>query len=374
MTLTHEHLSRIIDVAHAGDLQFVDLVGLAELDPATAFRGKVLRGTDLRRQDLRGFNFNGAVFIDCDFEGAKLVGCDFCGADLSNAKGITLVMLAEAMTDAETRSPIPQASLWFPGCSTSWAEPSGNDRYGPWVTLRVPGTEVRQRLRWIPPGAFMIGSPDSEPGRFVNEGPQLGITISRGYWMFETSCSEELWQAVMCKEPCNPRGPRFPITNVSWNEAQAFVSRLNSALPSLGASLPSEARWEYGCRAGTDTAYCLGSDISKEQVCFDSSTPVPVGALPPNQWGVHEMHGNVMEWCEDHWHDNYLGAPSDGSAWLDGAALRVIRGGSYGHAAREVRAAYRVGIEPGISGVQLGFRCVVWHSPCEVDSVDETAV
>jgi formylglycine-generating enzyme required for sulfatase activity len=124
--------------------------------------------------------------------------------------------------------------------------------------------------------------------------------------------------------------------------------------------LPSEAQWEYACRAGTQTPYSFGTTVTTKQVCYDSYGPVVVGSLSANGWGLHEMHGNVWEWCEDHWHDTYDGAPIDGSAWIDtdrGAALRVVGGGSWRNDARSVRAANRGGHDPAYRLAILGFRC-----------------
>ena len=125
-------------------------------------------------------------------------------------------------------------------------------------------------------------------------------------------------------------GAGFPITEVSWDEAQIFLQKLNALKPGLDLSLPSEAQWEYACRAGTTTPYSFGTTISRKQICYDARAPVEVGSLPPNQWGLFEMHGNACEWCDDVWHPNYDGAPADGSARAGGgAANRVIRGGSW---------------------------------------------
>jgi len=164
----------------------------------------------------------------------------------------------------------------------------------------------------------------------------------------------------MGRPPEPQRGARFPVTGVSWDDTQAFIQNLNTRLPGIALALPSEAQWEYACRAGTQTPYSFGTTITREQVCYDSSGPVKVGSLPANGWGLHEMHGNVYEWCADHWHNNYEGAPRDGSAWIDtdsGAASRVIRGGSWSDDARGVRAAYRRHDDPSLRCDFLGFRC-----------------
>lgn len=149
-TLTRDHLRRIVAVAHARDLGFVDLVGLAELDPATAFRGAVIRGADLRFQDLAGF----------DLTGARLIDCRIAGLDLSRALGVTEATLAGSDRDDTVRlSSAFRDAFWATGIPPSWAEDRGRDRYGPWVSFCVPGTQVRQRMRWVPAGEFMILNP-----------------------------------------------------------------------------------------------------------------------------------------------------------------------------------------------------------------------
>ena len=143
--------------------------------------------------------------------------------------------------------------------------------------------------------------------------------------------------------------------------SRAFASKLNDALPGLSLRLPSEAQWEYACRAGTDTPYRFGKRVSKRRVRYGlpyEAGPAEAGSLPPNPWGMHEMHGNVWEGCEDDWQDNYDGAPTDGSARPAGrTAGRVVRGGSRGNDARYVRAAIRGGLDPSFRNDSLGFRC-----------------
>ena len=356
MTLTVSDLRRIARVAHARELNFVDLVRLVKLDPARAFRGAVLRG-DMRGQNLAGFDFTGAEFR----------GCDLRGADLSDAVGVTPEMLEHAHTDETTI--LPRALFWTRGKAPSWAEDWGRDSFGPWVTFRIPGTDVTQRMRWCPPGEFMMGSPYDEPGRFNNEGPRHCVVLERGFWMFDTACTEALWSAVMNTAPRHPLGPGYPVTHVSWDDARDFVQRLNALLPGLSVDLPSEARWEYAGRAGTDTAYNFGKRVSKKRVRYSSDKPVEVGSLPANKWGLFEMHGNIWEWCLDHWHGNYDGAPDDGSAWLgaERAASRVFRGGSWLVIARIVRAAFRLGDDPAARGGSIGFRCARVQSDSEAE-------
>ena len=350
MNLSKRDLKRIGQVAHARDLNFVQLVKLGGVDRRTAFRGAVLRDVDMRDQDLTGFNF-------C---GTSLPGCDLRGTDLSGTMGLTAEALATARIDETTRLPRGRRDgFWVSGFAPFWADQWGSDRFGLWVAFSVVGADgkrVSQRLRWCPPGSFLMGS-EKEAGRDDDEGPRHRVTLAAGFWMFETSCTEELWAAVM-KRPGSLGIGGLPITNVSWEDAQAFVAALNATRPGLGLSLPSEAQWEYAYRAGTNTPYNFGKEVTKEQVDVDGDGPVLVGSLPANAWGLHEMHGNVWEWCADTWHDSHDGAPRDGSAWIDeGAANRVVRGGAFNVTARNVRSAYRLRSGPGARYVHLGFRC-----------------
>jgi formylglycine-generating enzyme required for sulfatase activity len=258
-----------------------------------------------------------------------------------------------------------------------WASAIGRDRFGLWTEFQLDAKAwppVKQRMRWIPPGRFMMGSPEDEPGRWPDEGPQHLVTVSTGFWLFDTACTQRLWQALMGENPSRfSDDPGLPVDSVSWNDCNAFIQRINAANPGLNLVLPSEAQWEYACRAGTTTPFSLGLDITLRDVNFSvgrpqkegeevefKDRPVPVGTLPANPWGLHEMHGNLWEWCADHFHPNYEGAPVDGSPWLDhskGGARRVLRGGSWNDAAGGCRSAARIGIDPGARRGNIGFRC-----------------
>jgi formylglycine-generating enzyme required for sulfatase activity len=302
-------------------------------------------------------------------------------AATGSIEGSLLVSLLAAANEIVI---VPAGGFWASGAAPSWADDWGYDAHGPWVAFSVIGAgfaRVTQRMRWIRPGHFQMGSPKNEVGRSAWEGPRHAVTIRRGFWMFDKACSEALWDAVMglsqdaklplaeSARPANAAGSRqtverkvrgagFPITEVSWDDVQIFLQTLNALKPGLDLSLPSEAQWEYACRAGTDTPYSFGKTISRDQVCYQADAPVEVGSLPPNGWGLFEMHGNVFEWCADTWHDSYEGTPPDGSARIEteGAAVRVIRGGSWLDYARYVRAAFRYGSDPSSRGA-FGFRC-----------------
>ena len=288
-------------------------------------------------------------------------------ADLTSRNGWIRV---EALPEEVDRN-----TFWKSTQPPPWAEDWGTDEHGHWVTFSITdqqGNKITQRMRWIAPGTFLMGSPDDEPERFGDEGPQHQVTISQGFWLFDTACTQALWQAVMGNNPSRFQGIDRPVEYVSWNNCQDFLKKLNERLPGLDLSLPTEAQWEYACRAGTTTPFSFGTNITPEQVNYDGNYPyaggkkgmyreqtVPVASLSPNPWGLYEMHGNVWEWCQDHWHGNYQGAPTDGSAWVgaEAGALRVLRGGSwYGHA-RAVRAADRRAYDPAYRYAYLGFRC-----------------
>jgi formylglycine-generating enzyme required for sulfatase activity len=156
---------------------------------------------------------------------------------------------------------------------------------------------------------------------------------------------------------------RRPVINVSWRDAHAYCEWLakETGQPYL---LPSEAEWEYACRAGTTTRYAFGDTIAPKDANYSESKvgrTTEVGSYPPNAWGVYDLHGNVWEWVEDVWHESYKGAPADGAAWTNGegkqsSRLRVYRGGSRNNHPRVLRSAYRSGIKPVYRKSNLGFR------------------
>ncbi len=351
-------LRRIARVALDRNAGFTGLVGLAELDPGIAFRGAVMRG-DLSYQDLGGFDFTGATFA---------ASCDLRGADLTYTKGITPEMLAGAIHDDSTIRPLDW--FWAKGRVPGWVEDWGRDEYGTWATFRVPGTAVTQRMRWCLEGSFMMGTDKDDPASWGDEHPRHRVTLRDGFWMFDTACTEAMWGAVMGVPSETRRGPDFPVTAVSWAQVQDFIIKLNDRVPGLALSLPSEARWEYACRAGTKTPYSFGETVTTAQVRFGEGLkagPVPVATLPPNPFGLYEMHGNVWEWCADVYANTYDGAPTDGSARppSDGAASRVIRGGSWNDGARFVRSAVRLPNAPSDRDSRVGFRCARVHSESE---------
>ena len=150
-------------------------------------------------------------------------------------------------------------TAWHPlanGCPPDWASGWGQDRYG--VFVEFTWLEVTQRLRWISPGRFRMGSPEDEPGRYDDEGPRHQVTLTQGFWLFDTPCTQALWEAVMGKNPSRFQSPTRPVEQVSWDDVQQFLDQTNAKIPDLNLVLPSEAQWEYACRAGTETAIYTG--------------------------------------------------------------------------------------------------------------------
>ncbi len=268
---------------------------------------------------------------------------------------------------------LEEDTFWKSGIPPAWAVDWGEDKFGPWVAFEIEG--IRQRMRWIEPGAFRMGSPDDEPGRWgkesgaYNEGPQHSVTISRGFWLFDTACTQALWQAVMGDNPSRFQGPDRPVEQVSWEDCQTFLIKINGLVSGLDLSLPTEAQWEYACRAGTTTPFSCGYNITPAQVNYDGNYPyeggakglyrqqtVPVASLPPNQWGLFEMHGNVGEWCHDRWRRYTADSATDPIGTTAGDAGRVLRGGSWSNSARDVQCADRIADRPGDRDDNFSFR------------------
>src|SRR5512135_1670804 len=198
------------------------------------------------------------------------------------------------------------------GIPPTWASEWGEDRlHGPWCAFEVG--DVVQRLRWIPPGVFWMGSPEDEERRFSYEGPRHLVSIDSGFWMFDTPCTQALWEAVMGENPSyfkvadRPKeGADRPVESVSWKQCQEFLTALNSRLDGIQLSLPSEAQWEYACRAGTVTArYSENLDAIAWYDENSGNATHSVAGKEANSWGLYDMLGNVWEWCANVWVKDY---------------------------------------------------------------------
>jgi formylglycine-generating enzyme required for sulfatase activity len=197
---------------------------------------------------------------------------------------------------------------------------------------------------------------------------QHRVILTQGYWLADTTCTQALWQAVLGDNPSQFKGEDRPVETVSWNDVQRFIARLNKRVPGGDFRLPTEAEWEFACRAGTRTAFWFGDQVSPEQVNYDGDYPyaggskglsrgetVEVKALPCNGWGLYQMHGNVWEWCQDWLGDNPTETVVDPTGPVGGEG-RVLRGGSWFSGGRSVRSANRNHDDPGNRHDNYGFR------------------
>ena len=277
-------------------------------------------------------------------------------------------------------------------------------------------------MKFIPAGSFLMGSPEHEPDRLSTEGPQHEVTLG-AFWMAQTPITQAQWRVVagwprvkrdLDPEPSFFKGDNRPVERVSWLDAMEFCHRL-SQRTGWKYTLPSEAQWEYACRAGTTTPFHFGDTISTELANYDGNysygqgpkgiyrqQTTDVASFPANAWGLHDMHGNVWEWCLDEWRASYEGAPVDGSAWEDhslgestpaccaagrgtttpgtaarlaaapttrasattasvsasvaSSANRLLRGGSWLGHPRFCRSAYRIATLPDFRDFFIGFR------------------
>ena len=203
--------------------------------------------------------------------------------------------------------------------------------------------DVEYAFRWCPPGTFMMGSPESEEGKQGGE-TQHQVTLTQGFWMLETEVTQQMWISIMGSNPSEFNGAKRPVEKVSWDDCQEYITKLNSmgiAPAGFKFSLPTEAQWEYACRAGTTTAFYFGNTLSKEQANFGDQRTREVGSFPANAWGLYDMHGNVSEWCLDIFGDYISGAVTDPMGASTGDR-RVLRGGGLRNNAGFCRSALRI--------------------------------
>ncbi|MGF1569302.1 MAG: SUMF1/EgtB/PvdO family nonheme iron enzyme [Nodosilinea sp.] len=245
------------------------------------------------------------------------------------------------------------------------------------------GSNITLSMVAIPAGEFVMGSPPEEEGRADNEGPQGTVRVP-SFFMGSFPVTQAQYQAVMGENPSSfaENGAKRPVETVSWYDAIAFCEKLSQQTGRL-YRLPSEAEWEYACRANTTTPFNFGPTITTDLANYrgtdleSEGTTYPghygqgppgsfreqttdVGSFPPNAFGLYDMHGNVWEWCADHQHDSYEGAPTDSTAWLssDESAFRMLRGGSWYNVPASCRSARRISDSPDTSDQVSGFRVV----------------
>jgi formylglycine-generating enzyme required for sulfatase activity len=217
---------------------------------------------------------------------------------------------------------------------------------------------VKLDMLYIPGGNFRMGSTEN-----ASEQPQHQVNI-QSFHMGKYPITQAQYQAVMGNNPASLKGDNRPVENVSLDDAIAFCQKL-SQLTGAQYSLPSESQWEYACRAGTTTSFSFGDHLTANQANFGGTgKTTDVGTFPANGFGLHDMHGNVWEWCLDTWHENYNGAPTDGSAWIENDnRSHLLRGGSWGNAPVNCRGSNRNGNARDSRNCHYGFRVVCPLSP-----------
>jgi formylglycine-generating enzyme required for sulfatase activity len=222
----------------------------------------------------------------------------------------------------------------------------------------------------VEPGTFIMGSPASEAGRNDDE-RQHEVTISRAFYMGQREVSQAEWRQVMHDNPSHFLScARCPVEQVTFDEVNDFLGRLNGNTTAMRYRLPTEAEWEYACRAGSTTPFNTGTQLTTEQANVDGRYPyaggrpgparertTPTGSYPANAWGLYDMHGNVWEWTND-WYGSYDAHPSTDPAGASGGGRRVIRGGSWKFDTNSARCAVRYTHSPQDKGFSLGFRIV----------------
>ena len=238
------------------------------------------------------------------------------------------------------------AAMLISGCQPTEKAPSPGD---------VFTNSLGMKFVLIPAGSFMMGSPPDEPTRKEDE-KQHKVTISKPFFMQTTEVTQEVWKKIMGYNPSVFKncGENCPVSMVSWNDAQEFIKKLNKMEKTDRYRLPTEAEWEYSCRAGTTTVFYTGNCISTDEANYhgkhpmpdcpkdqkDRETPLAVGSLPPNPWGLYDMHGNLWEWCQD-WYGDYPSEHVTDPTGPSSGEGRVVRGGSWNHFASFMRSAFR---------------------------------
>ncbi len=249
------------------------------------------------------------------------------------------------------------------------AKETGEDRFGVFADIAIPNSKAQFRMRWIEPGTFAMGAPDGEDERPPEERPQHLATLTQGFWLADAPCTHAVYEAVVRGHrsrvnSAEPSAAERPIEHVSWNDAQRFCRRLNRLLSSDGFMLPTEAQWEYACRAGTTTERY---DSNLDAIAWfgenSSNQSHPVKRKQPNDWGLYDTLGNVEEWCLD-WSASYTNEPRLDP--IGRAAVeypRASRGGPWMAVEQHCRASARRSFEPWLRMQGHGFRIAYGSAP-----------
>jgi len=232
------------------------------------------------------------------------------------------------------------------------------------ITVTLSGSATMDFV-YVAPGVFAMGSPSSEVGRYDWEGPQHEVTISKGFYLGKYEVTQAQWEAVMGNRPSCFSGDNKPVEQVSWHDVHDFIKRLNVAAGDSLYRLPTEAEWEYACRAETTTRWSFGDDANQLRNhawyrgnttgLFRRSGTKNVGRKLPNPWGLYDMYGNVYEWCQD-WYGHYSSSVQIDPVGSATGPGRVIRGGNSYDIIRSVRSADRGPALPNERNSGIGFR------------------
>ncbi len=229
------------------------------------------------------------------------------------------------------------------------------------------GRGVKLTMVPIAAGEFLMGSPDSDKNASKDETPRHRVRITRPFYLGKYPVTQEQWEAVTGNNPSNVLEPKSPVVNVSWEDCRQFCDMLNAKPHAAGKfQLPTEAQWEYACRAGSTTSYCFGSEESRlgDFAWYAANAQLQahsIGTKLPNVWGLYDMHGNVWQWCLD-WYDRgyYANSPKDDPMGPATGPGRVFRGGGWDYPAASCRSAYRSEAEPDCRNYDLGLRvCLI---------------
>lgn len=300
---------------------------------------------------------------------------------LQDVKTFEPVLIQSAATADSIAKPLASASVAIADVQVN-SNPA-NTSQAQSFTQDLDG-QIALEMVAIPAGSCLMGTSETEAERlcakfrvdyFQRETPQHAIALP-AFYLSKYPIVQAQWRAIAQRQdfkvsldlhphPSNFTGDNLPVEQITWLEAVEFCQRL-AKLTGKNYQLPSEAQWEYACRAGTTTAFNLGETLTEELANYDSGrsqrqTTTPVGQFPANAFGLYDLHGQVWEWCEDDWHENYQGAPDDGKAWLGdvGQPAKVLRGGSWSNHQSLCRSAYRSSLDPSLKSSHIGFRVAV---------------
>jgi formylglycine-generating enzyme required for sulfatase activity len=304
--------------------------------------------------------------LKLDLSDLDLSDLDLSDLDLSDLDLSDLDLLAPIPKPAVVIEPLSSTQTTIPLSTFSFETAPGSAQY----FVEELGNGVKLEMVYVPRGQFMMGSDESN-----KEKPQHSVDVS-SFLMSKYPVSQAQYESIIGSNPSHFKGSQRPVELVSWDDTQAFCQKLTNQTDKP-YRLPSEAEWEYACRAGSKTPFYFGETISPDVVNYDVSRPyghapkgvhrkttTDVGCFPPNSFGLYDLHGNVGEWCQDTWHANYQGAPIDDSPWVSSDKnYRVLRGGSWNGNAWNCRSANRLRHTPDYRNSGLGFRLALPCSP-----------